>query len=114
VNDRDKLAEALGYTHKGDGWWVHPDGMTRYGHPIPENDLNALVAIWPSAWEWEMDRRIYRKGVRYMACALHASDTDFDPITRDGDTEYEARLRLTLAVLEAENTARAEGGKREA
>lgn len=106
---RDRLAELCGYRKiepqhpLGNTVWVR-NGIvfidcngSRQIHPFPPNDYNALIAAWPEEWWWvrcccdgNVDEwRAGKNGGFAIVC-----------IPDNGD-EYADRLRLTIAVLEA-------------
>lgn len=87
---RDRLAVLCGWAWHCDVWWHRADG-TRYKHPFPPNDYNALIAAWPEGWVW------YKRPAGWYGEAGSAS-VYYGPDTGD---EYADRLRLTVAVLEA-------------
>jgi len=106
---RDELARVC-------GWTIHSDRIIQFGldcvvkkysksdtaasqcHPFPDSDLNALAAVWPDDDPVSVYRRRHGDGWRWSACADNRSHTINH---QDGDTEYAARLALTLAVLKA-------------
>lgn len=93
---RDRLAELCGW-HFEEGEWWHENHPCQLAHPFPPNDYNALIAAWPEEWWWvrcccdgNVDEwRAGKNGGFAIVC-----------IPDNGD-EYADRLRLTIAVLEA-------------
>lgn len=95
---RDRLAELCGWTYDGTqtfnmGGWRRGD--ERCPHPFDDGDLTALAGAWPEGlkitieytnWEGRPHDRVWV-----------ASSVSYSYV---GTTEYEARLRLTVAVRE--------------
>lgn len=105
-NLRDELAVACGWKVHAVGYWYngteylpdgHPkDGKLRWAHPFEYGDLTALAAAWPEGWQIAISH--HPEGIpRWIVGAGPMRD----PIEQGGDTEYEARLRLTIAVRKA-------------
>lgn len=100
---RDELARVCGYSvcegigRNGEDGWCRPEEPMQH-HPFPPNDLNALAAVWPS----DLFRlRIMHLDDGWVAFADDAGEHggQFARYSQRYPTEYEARLRLTLAVL---------------
>lgn len=105
---RDRLARLKGWSPTYAGCvneWNGPGGEYMNGHPFPAGDLTALAAAWPEEWGFTLFGA--NDGKPWMVIAAKKSDgPDGVSIYSDGfnvaaPTEYEARLRLTVAVLEA-------------
>lgn len=97
---RDKLAEMRGYKRQGK-WWIPPGCESKpfahkLVHPFPDGDLTTLAAVWPEGWDLHLDATKDRKLLVWAndECDEHQCECF-------GDTEYDARLRLTVAVYEA-------------
>jgi len=95
---RDRIAVLLGWRREvRDGihiWTL--DGPSTALHPVPDT-IDQIAVLWPKGWYWivsleeHSDQVIaqawkFRGGMEVAMC----------------QTEYEARLRLLLAVLEKE------------
>jgi hypothetical protein len=94
---RDRLAVLCGWTKHPQGWWESPlpkgvSGFCATYHPFPPGDYNALIGAWPEGWCWERHEWVWRGWTGGIS--LRECDT--------GD-EYADRLRLTVAVQEAEH-----------
>lgn len=78
--------------------WVRPSGTGLTGrHPFPAGDLTALAAAWPEGWWCNVDFCPDGSGMPWCVNGgIADSEREYD-----APTEYEARLRLTVAVLEA-------------
>ena len=122
---RDRLARALGWQQLGAAWLKEepaPPGrkcgriIPPPDHPFPPNDLNALASVWREELKgW----RIQLKQETQSACpgvswwrgnafhsvhgfAVPANDPGLGTLAMYAETEYELRLALTLACVEAE------------
>ena len=103
---RDRLAGLLGWKMHEVGYWYNgneylsdgtpKNGQLRWEHPV--GDLTALAAAWPEGWDLCVRR--FAGGWRVGANLL-GNDSSYIQISYF-DTEYEARLQLTIAVLEQE------------
>lgn len=96
---RDELARLCGWTrpkrtHELDPVWTCDDGSFQDDHPFPPGDLTDLAAAWPKGWWISVER----EGGEWCARGGIASSE----WVYAAPTEYEARLRLTLAALKAE------------
>lgn len=127
---RDRLARALGWVREStfQPWekpfeiehgWRHRVKGFQYSHPI-DNTIDALAAVWQeelSGW------RIQLKQETQSACpgvswwrgnafhsvhgfAVPANDPGLGTLAMYAETEYELRLALTLACVEAERGAK--------
>lgn len=67
-------------------------------HPFPPNNLTALAAAWPKDWGF----LVSLGSGGWFASASMLNDPCV--VTKDiyAPSEYEARLRLTVAVMEAQ------------
>jgi hypothetical protein len=111
LNDmRDRLAELCGWQYRrcvceicnnlsdddASGWVSgDPDraGLSP-AHPFPEGDLTTLVAAWPEGWYLSIE--VWHDGKAMASGGRDEASTFSSGVV---DTEYEARLRLTVAVL---------------
>lgn len=114
---RDRLAELCGWERKLSGtnavsasfrdpYWERPKPTHKTGgvvfvgefetsmHPFPPNDLTTLAAAWPDGWSWSRHNGLWWS-------TSPPGDLSVGPTIMDTDTEYEDRLRLTVAVLES-------------
>ena len=105
---RDELARLTGWgllAHSDafimDRVWQHPNGSTSTS-PCP-NTIDGLAKVWPEGWRFSVDNLGFDNNDegRWRACGC--PDTDDGPdhyIYSHAPTEFEARLRLTVAVLQ--------------
>ena len=113
---RDELARLCGWHKDSDGVWrqkgdagisLWPGDDEReaadYPHPFPTNDLTALAAAWPEGWGIMLNKN-YANGDDGQWYGVAVCIWGPRPLHREelmAPTEYEARLRLTMAVLKA-------------
>lgn len=98
---RDRLAVLCGWVDHPEipgVWWrrealeANPEAEGVARHPFPPNDYNALIAAWPGSWRWKrLDG----------AWVCWDEDSRYEEVPDTGD-EFADRLRLTVAVLEAD------------
>lgn len=101
---RDELAELCGWARRdAGGWALNPQGVVADDfdpiHPFEDGDLTALVAAWPEGWRFMIDGE---HGQTWAEAWPSPSGQSFLKV---GATEYEARLRLLVAVLKAQKGA---------
>jgi hypothetical protein len=102
---RDRIAVLLGW-RRGEHGLERDSGMgvttVALSHPVPTT-IDGLAMLWPKGWVWNVDYTpdVPARAARVCCYAFRAPDGD-PRVGSVAATEYEARLRLLLAVLEKE------------
>lgn len=102
---RDRLAELCGYKRfyalHGGGTWTPPwDSALIVQHPFPDGDLTALAAVWPEGWAMLLNRHYHQPNFWHAMARCLYNGPPLRAERADAPTEYDARLDLTIAVLE--------------
>ena len=100
---RDRIAALLGWKIEENGWYVNKHGCPSRIHPVPTT-IDGIAKLWPEGWVWNVDYTpdVPARAARVCCYAFRAPDGE-PRVGSVAPTEYEARLRLLLAVLEQQN-----------
>ncbi|MDF1700817.1 MAG: hypothetical protein P1V36_06630 [Planctomycetota bacterium] len=96
---RDELAELCGYDLSGE-----PYRTGLLDHPFPDGDLTALAAVWPEELYLIVSNEpgVGPPGNPWYAYGENTKTGD--EYKHNAPTEYDARLDLTIAVMEAKES----------